>query len=71
MDIVDSATCVVDMVTRKEVARMLHISLPTLDKHTNAGLLHAYRIGHRVLYRRSEIIPALDRIARAEAASYD
>ncbi|PVD50809.1 DNA-binding protein [Terrimonas sp.] len=60
-----------DLLTRRAVANMLHISLVTLNKHTRNGLLPAYKIGRRVLYRRGDIVPALDKIARAEAAQYE
>ena len=37
--------------TRKEVAKELHISLPTLIGHTNSGILQGYKIGGRILYK--------------------
>jgi len=42
-------------LTRTEVAKLLHISLPTLSDWTKTGRLKSYRIGSRVLYKREEI----------------
>jgi excisionase family DNA binding protein len=42
-------------LSRKEVATMLHICLPTLHNWTKAGMLPSYRIGTRVLYKSNEI----------------
>lgn len=36
--------------TRKETAKILHITLPTLARLTNNGLLSCKRIGSRILY---------------------
>jgi excisionase family DNA binding protein len=42
-------------LTRSVVAKLLHISLPTLSDWTKTGRLKSYRIGSRVLYKRDEI----------------
>lgn len=44
-----------DFITRKEVAGILKISLPTLNDWTKLGWLKAYKMGNRVLYKRSEV----------------
>ena len=49
-------------ITRQEAAALLKISLPTLNKRTKDGNLVAYRIGTRVLYKRTEIIASLDKV---------
>ena len=41
--------------TRKEVAKELHMSLPTLSERTKSGEIPAYRIGKRVLYNVEEV----------------
>jgi excisionase family DNA binding protein len=46
-------------LTRVEASEFLHISLQTLNNRTKAGELVAYRIGTRVLYKRSELTAAL------------
>lgn len=47
-------------LSRKEVSKLLKISLPTLRERTNAGMLRSYRVGNRVLYKLSEIEEALE-----------
>jgi excisionase family DNA binding protein len=42
-------------LTRKEVSKILNISLPTLCSYTKKGLLKGYRVGARVLYKKSEV----------------
>ncbi len=46
-------------LTRQQVAKYLHLSLTTLDTYTREGLLTSYKIGHRVLYKKSEINSSL------------
>ena len=47
------------LMTRKETAEMLGIGLPTLSKHTKEGLIRSHRMGNRILYKRSEVIEAI------------
>ncbi|MBA99632.1 MAG: DNA-binding protein [Saprospirales bacterium] len=47
------------LMSRKETAEMLGISLPTLSKHTKEGLIPSHRMGNRILYKRSEVIEAI------------
>ncbi len=49
-------------LTRSEVAERLNISLPTLNEYTKRGIVPAYRIGARVLYKESEIENSLNQI---------
>jgi excisionase family DNA binding protein len=48
-----------DLKSRKETARILNISLPTLHLFTKEGNIRAYRIGNRVLYKSADIENAL------------
>lgn len=48
--------------TRKEMAKALHISLPTLNELTKSGILAGYKIQGRVLYKWEEVDQALTRI---------
>jgi excisionase family DNA binding protein len=48
--------------TREEVAKLLHITLPTLNQLTKSGALTAYRIGGRVLYDIAEVESSLNEI---------
>jgi excisionase family DNA binding protein len=49
-------------LTRKQVAKKLHISLPTLNEYTKTGKLKGYRINGRILYKKNEINTALTAI---------
>ncbi|MCB0471750.1 MAG: helix-turn-helix domain-containing protein [Ignavibacteriae bacterium] len=51
-----------DLITRREAAELLGISLPTLGKWTKEGLVPAHRISSRVRYKRSEVIESLKAI---------
>ncbi|WP_319229692.1 helix-turn-helix domain-containing protein [Draconibacterium orientale] len=44
-----------EYLTRKETAAKLHISLVTLHRITNQGLIKSYKIKGRVLYRADEV----------------
>ncbi|MBI2282424.1 MAG: helix-turn-helix domain-containing protein [Bacteroidetes bacterium] len=50
-------------ITRKEVAKLLKITLPTLNEWTKLGWLQSYKIGTRVLYKEPEVIAAIDKLA--------
>jgi excisionase family DNA binding protein len=47
------------LITRKETAKLLGISLPTLHTYTNEGKVQSYRVGRKVLYKQSEVIEGL------------
>ncbi|OWY19336.1 DNA-binding protein [Sphingobacteriales bacterium UPWRP_1] len=51
-----------ELLTRKQAANLLNISLVTLQKHTDSGKLPAERLGHRVLYRKEAVFNALQKI---------
>jgi DNA binding domain, excisionase family len=42
-------------LTRQEACQILRISLPTLDSYTKKGIIKKYRIGRRVLFKKTEI----------------
>jgi excisionase family DNA binding protein len=48
-----------ELLTRKDAAELLHISLPTLLERTKDGTLTSYRVGSRILYKRSELEASL------------
>lgn len=50
------------LLTRKEVAKMLGISLPTLHSWVKNGTIQAYRIGNKVRFKKSEVLEALQSI---------
>jgi excisionase family DNA binding protein len=49
-------------LSRKEVAKLLKITLPTLHDWTKLQYLKAYKIGTRVLYKESEVIETLEKV---------
>ena len=49
-------------LSRKEVSRLLGISYPTLNEWSKKGILKAYRIGNRVLYKSNEVDESLTQI---------
>ena len=51
-----------DLISRKETASFLKISLPTLRKWTVVGRLKSYKIGGRIRYKKSEVKTALKEI---------
>jgi len=50
-------------LTRREVADLLKISLPTLNDYTRSGRIKGHRIGSRVLYSEEEVTKAVKEIA--------
>lgn len=52
----------VEFITRKETAKLLSISLPTLNFWSKRNIVISYRIGTRVLYKKHEIEKALKKI---------
>jgi len=44
-----------ELVTRKQAAKYLGLSLPTLHEYTVRGVVTAYRLGSRVRYRKSDL----------------
>lgn len=55
------------LLTRKEAAEKLHISLVTLGDWTKRGLIKSHIIGGRILYKASELEQALKPV---EAVKY-
>jgi len=49
-------------LNRFEVAKILKISLPTLNNWSKAGTLQSYRIGNRILYKSDEIEQAVQTV---------
>ncbi len=48
-----------EYITRKETAKLLVITLPTLHIWTKQGIVKGYRISTRIRYKRTEILEAL------------
>ncbi|MCB0744012.1 MAG: helix-turn-helix domain-containing protein [Ignavibacteriae bacterium] len=51
--------------TRELTAKTLCISLPTLNDWTKNGIIKAFRIGNRVLYKLEDINDALKEVERS------
>ena len=51
-----------ELLSRKEAAKLLGVSLPTILKWTKTGKINGYRISSRVRYKRSEIESSLSPI---------
>ena len=51
-----------ELLTRKEIAKLLRVSLPTLHDWTKRGIIKGYRIEGKVYYKRSEIEESLTEI---------
>ena len=49
-----------ELLSRKEVASLLEISLPTLHQKQKSGQIPYYRIGTRILFKKSEVLKALE-----------
>ncbi len=49
-----------DLMSQRDVCRLLRLSKPTIIAYERRGLLHVLRIGRRVYYRRSEIMRTLE-----------
>jgi excisionase family DNA binding protein len=49
--------------TRQEVARLLKISLPTLNDYTKLGWLQSYKLGNRVLYKKEVVLASVEKLA--------
>ena len=49
----------VELLSRFEAAKLLGISLPTLNNYSQDGRLQSYKIGSRIRYKREEVLNAL------------
>jgi len=51
-----------DLLTRKQAAILLGVSLPTLNEWSKTGIVIGYRINTRVRYKRSELEQSLSQM---------
>ena len=58
-------------LTRKEVAHILNVSLPTLHEWTKSGKITGFRIGSRVLYKSGLIEQSLIQINHKHTKGVD
>ncbi|MES2138898.1 MAG: helix-turn-helix domain-containing protein [Bacteroidota bacterium] len=58
-----------EYISRKETARILGVSLPTLNDWSKRQLIPSYRIASRIRYKKDEVLNSLNkRKFRREAA---
>jgi excisionase family DNA binding protein len=48
-----------ELLTRKQAAKLLGVSLPTLNEWSKSGVVTGYRINTRVRYKRNELEKSL------------
>lgn len=48
-----------EILTRNEVAELLHVTTQTVINYTKNGLLKSYKIGRRVLYLKEEVLAVI------------
>jgi excisionase family DNA binding protein len=58
-----------ELLTRKEAAKVLGVSLHTLNEWTKAGRVQGYRIASRVRYKRAELESSLKQIKSVKAVA--
>ena len=51
-----------ELLTRKEAAKLLGVSLPTLSDWTKTGKVLGYRIATRIRYKKAELETSLSQI---------
>lgn len=51
-----------NVLTRKQAAEKLNITLSTLNTWTKQGLIISYRNGRRIYYKEEELIASLEKI---------
>ncbi len=49
----------IELITRKQTAEILKVSLVTLHNWTKQGLIIAHRVGTRVRYKEAEVLSSL------------
>jgi excisionase family DNA binding protein len=48
-----------ELLTRRQAATFLGLSLPTLHDYTTRGIVTAYRLGSRVRYKKGDLLNCL------------
>lgn len=58
------------LISRRETARRLNISLPTLHSYTKEGIIPSVRLGSTVKYRVCDILDVSNNIAEIKHSRY-
>ena len=48
-----------ETLTRREVAELLHVTKQTVINYTKKGMLKSYKVGRRVLYLKDEVVAVI------------
>lgn len=59
----EKANSKTEFLNRSEVAKLLKISLPTLNEWSKKKILQSYRIGSRILYKQDEVLQSVSIVA--------
>lgn len=51
-----------EYITRKEVAKLSKVTLPTRHDCKKQGWIQSYKIGNRVLYKQSEVESSVEKV---------
>lgn len=51
-----------ELISRKETAKILGVSLPTLWDWSNKGVIPSYKIGSKVMYKKSEVFSSVAKV---------
>jgi len=57
-----------EVMTRKEVADLFSVSLPTIHDWANSGIIKPYKVGNRTYFKRSELFSIMDSSNNKECA---
>lgn len=60
-----------EFLSRREVAKVLKISLPTLTDYVVRSIIPAYRIGNNVRFRKDEVLNAFQKIQTTKHKKYN
>ena len=56
---IKEAEIIENLLDKKQAAKLLNVSLATIDNYRRNGLIPSYRIGSAVRFKRSELIEAI------------
>lgn len=48
-----------EFLTIRQASNLLQVSMPTLKKYSDKGIISRHRIGNRILYIRRELVEAV------------
>lgn len=51
-----------DWLTKKETAKLLGLSYPTITKYTRNGVLKGFRMGSSIRYKRKDILASMQQM---------